>query len=377
MTSQTLSRVFRDGARRRGRAPMFRQKHRGVWKTYTSTEAGEIVADVAAGLLASGLRPGDVVLILSRATLTSACADLGARAAGGVTGRLYLNMPADKVAAALARSRAAWLFVDDPDRLDELANCVRGLKGVFVLEGETAPGARFADLRAAGAAARVRDPALVEAACERQAPGDVALLAMALDDPGAWTALTHAQALACAHALATLAPARGERLALGSLAAIGERMAHLELAILTGATVNFPEDDDTWREDLREIQPELVCGPPELWRRLREDMLSRLEAATPFERWVFERAHAAGRRGPLAGAAMLKARAEMGLNRLKLGLCCPEPLSPNVLQWHRRCGVALRDDWRPAASAGGALVGDEPAGHARSVEGGRSTQDGW
>src|SRR5215468_8158564 len=49
---------------------------------------------------------------------------------------------------------------------------------------------------------------------------------------------------------------------------VGEQLLSVAIALHAGATVNFPEESATVREDLREIGPHLVIGPPRFWETM-------------------------------------------------------------------------------------------------------------
>src|SRR5436190_258700 len=49
---------------------------------------------------------------------------------------------------------------------------------------------------------------------------------------------------------------------------VGEQLISVAIALHVGATVNFPEEPETLREDLREIGPHVMIAPPRFWEAI-------------------------------------------------------------------------------------------------------------
>src|SRR5207244_597719 len=49
---------------------------------------------------------------------------------------------------------------------------------------------------------------------------------------------------------------------------VGEQLLSVAIALHAGATVNFPEEPATVREDMREIGPHVMIGPPRFWETM-------------------------------------------------------------------------------------------------------------
>src|SRR4030095_8893286 len=81
--SSDLPRLFRQVVRERGEQVAMREKSLGIWRSITWREYGEGVRRVALGLVALGLRPGDVVSIVADNRPEWLYTDLGTISAGG------------------------------------------------------------------------------------------------------------------------------------------------------------------------------------------------------------------------------------------------------------------------------------------------------
>jgi long-chain acyl-CoA synthetase len=80
----TLPAVFWNAVKMRGDTVWMREKDLGIWRSWSWNRTGEAVREVAHGLMAIGLEPGDRVSILSNTVVEWVLADLGTLCAGGV-----------------------------------------------------------------------------------------------------------------------------------------------------------------------------------------------------------------------------------------------------------------------------------------------------
>ncbi|MDB5998799.1 MAG: long-chain fatty acid--CoA ligase [Rhizobacter sp.] len=107
----TVPRLFQHAVKTRGDAVMLRQKEFGVWKAYSWREVGEIVNDLACGLAALGLQPGDVVSVLANTCREWLWADLAGLTAAGVVNGIYPTDSAEQLEYFCTDSRTTLLFV--------------------------------------------------------------------------------------------------------------------------------------------------------------------------------------------------------------------------------------------------------------------------
>ena len=64
MANDTLARMFWDRVERSAAAPAQQFKTGGVWKTITWRDVGDVVRELALGLIALGRQKGDAVALL-------------------------------------------------------------------------------------------------------------------------------------------------------------------------------------------------------------------------------------------------------------------------------------------------------------------------
>ena len=124
----TLPKMFWHGVSTRSDATMMRQKELGVWRSYSWSEVAEIVANAAAGLMELGLRPGEVVSVLSNTNREWVWTDLAALTAGAVVSGIYPTDAASQVEYLCSDSASTFLFVENEEQLDKYLQVCKRLQ---------------------------------------------------------------------------------------------------------------------------------------------------------------------------------------------------------------------------------------------------------
>src|SRR4030095_2896304 len=115
----TLPRLFRQAVKERGEQVAMREKSLGIWRSITWREYGEGVRRVALGLVALGLRRGDVVSIVADNRPECLYTDLGTISAGGVTNGIYTTDSPRQVEYIVNDSGTRLFFAGDAEQLDK------------------------------------------------------------------------------------------------------------------------------------------------------------------------------------------------------------------------------------------------------------------
>ncbi len=108
------------------------------WESMTWARTGERVTELAAGLLALGLRPEQRVVVYSATRIEWVLADLAINTAGGATTTIYPSSQPEDVLHIASDSGAVIAFVEDETKaalLRELADKTPDLGYVVLLEG--------------------------------------------------------------------------------------------------------------------------------------------------------------------------------------------------------------------------------------------------
>ena len=116
----TMAAMFWNAVQQRGSQVWMRQKHLGIWRSWSWQQTGEAVREIAHGLMALELQPQQTVSILSNTTIEWVLADLAVLSAGGVCNGIYPTDAASQVQYLCEDSRTTVLFVEDDEQLDKV-----------------------------------------------------------------------------------------------------------------------------------------------------------------------------------------------------------------------------------------------------------------
>src|SRR5215469_5739293 len=92
----------------------------GGWKTMTFAEADVAAHEIAAGLVAGGIVPGDRVCLLSQTRLEWALCDVAILLAGAVTVPIYASNTAEQCELIIRDAGAKLLIVEDGAQRDKV-----------------------------------------------------------------------------------------------------------------------------------------------------------------------------------------------------------------------------------------------------------------
>jgi long-chain acyl-CoA synthetase len=117
---RTIGRLWRDAVAAGHPDPAYLAEREANWEPVTWAEAAEQVDELANGLLALGVRRGDVFAILSSTRLEWALFDFALALVGGVTAPIYASSSARDCAYVLRHSEAIGVLVEDDEQLAKI-----------------------------------------------------------------------------------------------------------------------------------------------------------------------------------------------------------------------------------------------------------------
>ena len=138
MDDDTLARMFWSRVEKGGDAPAQQFKADEKWETLTWRQVGEIVRDVALGLLVMGRQKGDAVALLSGSRAEWVQADFAIFSAGCTTIPVYPSYTSEQLAYIVNDSRAKTLIVEDLAQLAkalEARGKMDNLEQIVVIQG--------------------------------------------------------------------------------------------------------------------------------------------------------------------------------------------------------------------------------------------------
>lgn len=382
-----------------------RQKRLGIWQEITWRAYWEAVQATAKGLTDLGLRPGDAVALIGGHRVQWLQSELGIMAAGGVAAPLFTDATAAELVFLLTETNARFAIVEGQEQVDRLLEIrakvpalervlywdARGmreytdpwLRPLWQITGQepprTLPGAPFPTPREREATLSVDEnhrsppadgteaiPVTAQAPLTRRGGGGEGV-AEILFTPGIEGApravpLTHGNLIAAARAFvdAEGIDAKCDVVSFAPNAWIGDRCIATAAALVAGYTVNLPEEPETVAEDIQEIGPRLLVGPPLAWQRLEATARARADGSGRLRRSLFHRSLDGGEPGAVGKLLVANpVRDHLGLLRVRKAYNTGAALPESTSRFFRAIGVQVRQLYTVTAAGGPVAAGDE------------------
>jgi long-chain acyl-CoA synthetase len=344
----------------------------GQWKPITWAEVDERVDRIAAGLVALGIQPGDVVSILGRTCLEWALCDLAVLRAGGLSVGIYPTLIGEQCAYILEDSSTRWLFLEDAQQVKKLSPFFEKLPSLDrpILWDSPEGEHDFMCLKGLedkGRAALEADPGLTLGTEEKIQPEDVAVLiyTSGTTGPPKGAMLTHRNIMAQLEMLDTMGATdhRDVMMFFLPLAHVGERVPGHYSRIYRGVSAAFVEDFNRILDDMREIRPTVFGSVPRIFEKAYARVRSEADQASPMAKRVFlwaervgrtaSRLEQAGRPLPVflrlqrALADRLVFRKIRGIfgGRVRYFLSSSAPISLEIIEFFHAAGMLILEAW--------------------------------
>ena len=306
MADDSLAKLFWSRVERSGGRPAHQFKRDGVWQVLTWREVGEIVRELALGLIAVGRQAGDTVALLSAIRPEWVQADFAVFSAGCITVPIYPSYPPDLVAYVINDSGARTVFVEDAGQLAKVLEArdrIPQLEHIVVMGGYEAvqpPRAvmTWQTLRRIGRDAAESHKTTLAERVSARGPEDVASIVYTsgTTGPPKGVVQTHGNHIAAVTASTKATPVEDGWVHLLFLP-LAHSFARMEsfLGISQGLTTAFAENLDKLRDNLPEVRPHFVCSVPRVFEKVYAGVLATAEAGSPTKRKIFQWAISVGR----------------------------------------------------------------------------------
>ncbi|MEM9684449.1 MAG: AMP-binding protein, partial [Pseudomonadota bacterium] len=375
MTSHNLIDLLETRANAHGDTVALRQKRFGIWHEKTWTDVRDICRTIGAGLTASGLNPGARIAILADPSQEAVFMVLAAHYAGAVPVVIYPTLPADETRRLFAASNCGFAYCDTIDRADkilpdpgEVADDQRSAPAkIIVLDSRDAEDR--ADVGVIGFDTLLSQGETREGNHEKSAidPGETAVVTLSSGTTGAPKPieLSHQSLIHSSTAFAehfALSPT-DRSLAILPFGHPTELSLSVVLPIMTGMQPSFSESARTMQDDMIEIAPTIVVGPPRLWQKLRGDLLLAAHKTGFVRRQLFTKAMGSltdptaethgNPPGVAASLLVTKAlRARIGLGASRVTLSTGGAPVEAVRRFFTRMGVTVENAYSVSEAGG-------------------------
>jgi long-chain acyl-CoA synthetase len=380
----TLPKLFRHVVRERADRVAMREKDLGIWRAITWGEYGVRARHTGLGLVALGLRPGDVVSIIAENRPEWLYTDMGTLAVAGVTNGIYTTDAPRQVEYIVNDSGSRFFFAENEEQLDKIlevrARCPQLVK-IVVYDMDGLHGFRdeqvmpFEALLGLGARHEGEHPGAWDALVELPKPDDLAILVYTsgTTGPPKGAMLSHRNILfQLGYADFLAEPREGDQqLSFLPLSHVAERTFTVFYPLRTGATVNFAESIDTVPDNIREVAPAVFFAVPRIWEKFYSAVALRMREATWLGRLAYRwalgvgmrvaAARIAGRRPPIAQRLLYRVadflvldnvKRSLGLHRARGAATGAAPIAPDLIRWYMALGIDMREVYGQTENCG-------------------------
>ena len=356
--------VLDSASRFTGVALQFPRDGRSAEITYP--ELGTISTELAQGLIALGIEPGDRVAILGLTSANWTLADCGSLCAGAVVTPIYHTNSPEECAYVLAHSETRLVFCDDAAqaaKVEQVRSRCPSLEHVLVFDSGGA-GMSLEELRTAGR--EIPRERVYERVAATE-PGDLATLVYTsgTTGPPKGCMLSHRNLLATMQMYE-------QQLGLGPdhsmyqflpLAHVLARVAQAVMLSVGARVIYWGGDTAKLADELQDVSPTHVPAVPRVYEKIHGVVATQVAEGRAYERMMFEWALRCGAQA----RAALRARRQPGLltdlqyrladrfvlakvrrlfgPELEMALVGAAPIAPELLKFFDACGVLVLEGY--------------------------------
>ncbi len=335
-----------------------------TWTTHTWAQTREIVDELAAGLIARGIKPEERVAICSTTRIEWVFADLAVSCAAAATTTIYPNTGAEDVKFIITDSDSKVVVVEDADQLAKIiddADITAQVHTIVVIRPEEVAFSErvlsFEQLREAGRALLAEQPGVVDDAIAGVGRDHLSTLIYTSGTTGRPKGVRLPNRCWIAEGVGLL---ERDLIPVGSRMYLWLPLSHVFGKTLLAASMaynlhNFVDGRiPRIVEGLGETKPHVMCGAPRIFEKVRAAVVAGRGIKGRISHWAFavgRDALAAEREGKLSG--LLKAKRAVAdklvYSKLKekLGgdllflISGSAQLNPQVQSWFAAAGITI------------------------------------
>lgn len=258
-----------------------RKKDRGVWQEYTWGEVHRKVKELSLGFMALGLEKGDKVTFIGDSEPQLEWGILAVQSAGGLTAGAYSDSIPSELKYIAEHSDSKFAIADDQEQCDkfiELKNELPGLKKVIYWDPKGLAHydepllMSYDELMEMGKKYEQAHPTAFEDSVSSIKPEDFCSLYYTSGTSGLpkGAMMSHGNLIKFGQGTVykcTVTPDYNF-VSTAPTAFIGASFVASIPCLLTGATLNYPEEVETLVHDIREVGPQLLASMPRMWEAM-------------------------------------------------------------------------------------------------------------
>ncbi len=365
--SKTLADLLPAAVAKHGpnKAVIYKQGSEWVSKTYD--EVGEIVRNLALGLIDLGIEKGDKVALLSNTRPEWTYFDFAALSIGATVVPIYQTNSADECQYVLENSDSVAVVVEDDEQLDKIRRIrdrVPMLEHVIRMTGESGDALSLAALAKRGAGG---DAAAWEERYRSVTPDDICtfIYTSGTTGPPKGCVISHGNYRAMLDMVHAVSVVDAEDITYLFLPLAHSFALLIQLGSFDlGAAIAYWERDPLKiLPNLAEVRPTYFPSVPRIFEKIYTAATSAVEKEGGLKKAVFERAIDVGRKvraleragkrpNPILATeykladkqVLSKIRALFG-GRLRLAVTGAAPINPEILSFFDAAGVLVLEGW--------------------------------
>ena len=267
----------------------FASKEQGTWKRYSTAQALDEINQVALGLLAIGLQPGDRIATVSNNRPEWNFLDLGMLQVGGVHVPLYPTITDQDYRYILEHAEVRWVMVSDAslyERIEPIAREFPHIAGVYTFN--RIPGAKhWTEIKAAARLDLGQELLNRRAAIQKEDTATIIYTSGTTGFPKG-VMLSHHNIMSNLLAAAVRVPCKAgdKSLSFLPLNHIYERMLTY-MMMYSSIGIHYAESMETIGDNLKEIKPQVFSTVPRLLEKVYDKIVAKGMELTGVKRKLF------------------------------------------------------------------------------------------